>query len=259
MLLFPTIQYAHEDIWTKTPNDRGPVFAVASHVVRGQALHLVVVGALYATDAEKRTDVRYCISSVRPDGSPGAATGNLKFISGPCTADTRMLRMAAEQSAWQFDDKDPLGTWRLILEATDTVGGATAKSEQTITLCGDELLQEALPADFDQGRWLMTYHLRPAPQQLLAALKLVAEEPTPAGAKPRRDVENGAWLGFFEKVLTDNPRLLPHVIARLEKATGREQELLATFLAYAKRDELSFFQSLSGRAREAFMPHRVET
>lgn len=257
VMLFPTIQYAHEDIWTKTPNGRGPVFALASQMVRRQALHLVVVGVHYATDAERRAEVRYRISSVRPDGSPGAATGNLKFISGPVTADTRMLHMAAEQSAWQFDSDDPLGVWRLVLEATDTISGITVKDERTITLRGDELLEEALPADFDQRRWLMAYHFQPAPHQLLAALKRVAEHP-PAGAKPRRDVENGTWLGFFEQVLADNPWLLPHVVARLEQSTGREQELLATSLAYARRDDRAFFETLSGKSREVFMRHRIQ-
>jgi hypothetical protein len=257
VMLFPTIQYAHEDIWTKTPNGRGPVFALARQVVRGQALHLVVVGALFATDAEKHAEVNYRISSIRPDGAPGAATGNLKFVSGPVSADPRMLRVAAEQSAWEFDRGDPLGTWRLIIEATDAVSGATVKHEQTITLCGDELLQATLPADMDQGRWLMTYYSRPAPHHLFAALKLIAEQP-PAGAKPRRDLENGVWLGFFEQVLADNSWLLPYAVARLEQSSGREQELLATSLAYAKRDERAFFETLSGKSREVFMRHRIQ-
>lgn len=258
VMLFPTIQYAHEDIWIKTPNGRGPAFALASQVVRGQVLHLVVVGALFATDANKQAEVSYRISSVRPDGSPGAATGSLKLVSGTVAGDTRMLRMGAELSAWKFEGSDPLGTWQLVLEATDTVSGEAARDVRTITLCGDELLQEILPADTDQARWLMAYYSRPAPHQLFAALKLVAEQATPAGTKPRRDVENGAWLGFFEQVLADNPWLLPHAVARLEQSTGREQELLATCLAYAKRDDLSFHETLSGRAREAFMRQRIQ-
>lgn len=257
VMLFPTIQYAHGDIWTKTPNGRGPAFAVASQVVRGQALHLVVVGALFATDTEKRAEVSYRISSIRPDGSPGAATGSLKLISGSIADDPRLLRVAAEQSAWLFDQGDPLGTWRLLLEAKDAVSGATVTNEQTITLCGDEVLQEALPADCDPGRWFMTYHTRPAPHQLLAALKRLAEHP-PAGVPPRRDVENAAWLGFFEQVLADNPWLLPHAAARLGTGTGREQELLATCLAYAKRGDHAFFETLSGKAREVFMRHRLQ-
>lgn len=257
VMLFPTIQYAHKDIWTKTPNGRGPVIAVARQVVRGQDLHLVVIGALFATDAEKRAEVNYRISSVRPDGSPGAATGSLKLISGTVVEDPRLLRVAAEQSVMKFDGADPLGTWRLIIEATDTVSGESVRNEQTITLSGDELVQETLPTETDQGRWFMTYYSRPAPHQLLAVLKLVAEHP-PAGAKPRRDGENGVWLGFFEQVLADNPWLLPHAVARLEKSAGREQELLATSLAYAKRDDRAFFETLSGKSREVFMRHRVQ-
>jgi hypothetical protein len=257
VMLFPTIQYAHDDIWNRTPNGRGPAFAAANQVVRGQPVHLVVSAAMFATDADRLAEVSYRIRSVRPDGSDGAGTGDLKLIPRMVVEDPRLIRMAAEQSAWSFDAGDPSGTWRLVLEATDRVGGRTVRVEQPITLCDDELVQEVLPAGTDLGRWLMNYHFRPMPHQLLAALRLAAELP-PAGTRPRRDVENGPWLGFFEQVLADNPWLLPHLVARLDASSGREQELLATSLAYAKRDEHGFFTTLNGRTREIFLRHRLQ-
>lgn len=257
VMLMPTIQYAHADIWNRTPNGRGPAFAAANQVVRGQPVHLVVSAALFATDPERMAEVTYRIRSVRPDGRDGAGTGDLKLIPRMVIEDSRLIRLAAEQSAWSFDADDPSGTWRLILEAKDRVGGRTVRVEQPITLCDDDLVREALPAGTDLGRWLMNYHFRPTPHQLLGALQLAAGPP-PAGARPRRDVENGAWLGFFEQVLADNPWLLPHLTARLEASGGREQELLATSIAYAERDDHRFHTSLGGKAREVFMRHRLQ-
>jgi hypothetical protein len=165
--------------------------------------------------------------------------------------------MAREQVTFAADPRDPLGTWQVVVEATDAVSGATIRKQQPLVVAGDELLQEPMSSDLEPAHWLMRYHDRPVPQQLLAALKYTAENP-PAGAKPTRDMENGPWLGFFEQVLTDNPWLLPHLVARLGQAQGPERELLATSLAYAKRDDTSFYQTLPEPAREAFMPHRLQ-
>lgn len=258
VLMLPTIQYAHQDIWAKTPNGRGPAFTAVGQVVRGQPVHLLVSTAHFATDAEGLAEVNYRIISLQPDGTAGVAQDGLKLIARGKAGDPRYIHRAAEQVIWSADPDDPLGIWRIIVEATDAISGQTIRREQPIMVCPDDLLQEPLPPGTNEGRWLISYHRKPVPQQLLAAVKWIAENP-PAGAKPRRDAENGAWLGFFEQVLADNPWLLLHVVARLDKAEGRERELLATCLAYAKREELNFFQNLPAKAREAFMLRRVET
>lgn len=257
VLVLPTIQYAAEDIWAKTPNGRGPQFAAAEKVVRGQPVNILVSAFQFGLGANGQVQVNYRVSFIRPDGTAGNRTGDLKLISRESGGDPRSIHMAQEQVTFIADPHDPLGTWQVVAEATDAISGASVRLEKPLIVSGDKLLQEPLPAETDAGRWLMNYHNRPAPQQLFAALRNVAEHP-PAKAQPKPDVENGTWLGFFEQVLTDNPWLLPHLVARLGQAQGRERELLATCLAYAKRDELSFFQTLPVPAREAFMPHRLQ-
>lgn len=258
LMVLPTIQYAHEDIWVRTPNGRGPRFAETGKVVRGQSVHILVSAGRFGVDAAGNAEVNYRVSFVRPDGSAGAKTEELKLIPRATGRDPRFINRAVEMAVFLAGADDPLGTWRMTVDATDAISGTTVRKERPLEVCGDELLQEPLPSGTDAGRWLMNYHNRPAPQQLLAALKEFAEHP-PAGAKPTLDIENGSWLGFFEQVMQDNPWLLPHVVARLSQAEGRERELLATSLAYAKRDDLSFFKTLPEPAREAFMPRRVQS
>jgi hypothetical protein len=257
VMMLPTIQYAAGDIWTKTPNGRGPQFAAVGQVVRGQAVNILVSAYGFALGADGQAEVNYRVLCIRPDGTPGSSTGTMKLIPRHAGGDPRSIHLAPEQAVFSFGPDDPLGAWQVVAEATDAITGITVRIEKPLIICGDKLLQEPLPPGTDPGRWLMGYHNKPVPQQLLAALKNAAEHP-PAKAKPTRDAENGTWLGFFEQVLTDNPWLLPHLVARLAQARDRERELLATSLAYAKRDDVSFFKTLPNPAREAFMPHRLQ-
>lgn len=257
VIVLPTIQYAHEDIWAKTPNGRGPANSGVGQVVRGQPVHILVFATNFTIGADQNAAVLYDVSFIRPDGKPGVTKTGLQLIPRRPAKDPRNVHKAVEMAVFFAEQTDPLGKWRVVVEATDVVGAVTVSREQSFTVVGDEVLEQPLPPGVDQGRWLMNYHRKPVPHQLLAAVRLMAENP-PAGAKPRRDAENGSWLGLFEQVISDNPWLLPHVIARLEKARGREREFLSTLLAYAKRDDRSFPEKLPKAARDAIKAHQKE-
>lgn len=255
--MIPTIQYAHQDIWTKTPNGRGPKFAGVGRIVRNQPVHILVSCHQFGVGANGEAAVTYRVACFRPDGSAGDRTTELRLITRETGREPQAIHRAIEQAVFTFGPDDALGTWRIVVEATDVVSGATVRKEQPLTVCGDVLLQEPLPPGTQLDRWLSNYYQHPEPQLLFAALQRASESP-PGGSPPKPDIENGFWLGFFEQVLADNPWLLPHVIARLEQAQGRERALLATSLAYAKRDEFSFVQTLPDKARAVFMPYRLQ-
>jgi len=256
VILLPSIQYAHQDIWTKTPNGRGPANTGVGRVVRGQPVHILVFATRFATDAGQIAEVDYRLSFFRPDGSAGFAKDGLRLVSRGPMKEPRGVHKAVELAAFVATKEDPLGMWRVVVEATDRIGQVTVRREQPLTVVGDEVLAEPLPPGFDQGRWLMGYHFKPMPQQVPAVIKFIAEHP-PAGAKPREDAENGAWLGFFEQVLTDNPWLLPHLLTQLDRADGRERALLSTSLAFAKRDDPSFPDSLPDALRVSIKEHQL--
>ena len=256
VILLPTIQYAHQDIWTRTPNGRGPANTGVGRVVRGQPVHILVFAARFATDAGQTAEVDYRLSFVRPDGSAGFAQDGLRLVSRAPVKEPRSVHKAVELATFVATQADPLGTWRVVVEATDRIGHVTVRREQTFDVVDDEVLTEPLPSGFDQGRWLMGYHFKPMPQQVPAAIKFIAEHP-PAGAKPRDDAENGALLGFFEQVLADNPWLLPHLLTQLDRADGRERALLSTLLAFAKRDDPAFPDSLPEALRVSIKEHQL--
>lgn len=258
IIVVPTIQYAHQDVWAKTPGGRAPKSTAVGNVVRGQAVHILVFATRFSVGPDQQAEVSYRVTFIRPDGATGSSTERLKLVPRGPVKEPRHVFKAPELAGFVATPDEPLGTWGVVVEATDLVAGATVRREQKFTVVGDEGLTEPLPPGLSPGHWLMAYHDKPAPQQLLAATKLAAENP-PAGARPIRDAENGTWLGFFEQVLADNPWLLPQVVARLDRAAGRERELLATCLAYAKRNDRAFHQTLPENAREAFMLRRLET
>ncbi|MDI1251448.1 MAG: hypothetical protein PSV13_21480 [Lacunisphaera sp.] len=256
VILLPTIQYAHQDIWTKTPNGRGPATTGVGQVVRGQPVHILVFATRFATGPGQIAEVDYRLSFIRPDGSAGWAKDHLRLITRGPAKEPRGVHKAVELATFVATQEDPLGTWRVVVEATDRISQVTVKREQPLTVVGDEVLTEPLPAGFDPSRWLMGYHFKPMPQQVLAVIKFSAEHP-PAGAKPRDDAENGALLGFFEQVLTDNPWLLPHLLAQMDRADGRERALLSTLLAFAKRDDPAFPDSLPDALRVSIKEHQL--
>ena len=258
VVVLPTIQYAHEDIWDKTPTERGPATMAVAQVVRGQEVHILVFATNYAIAADQNAEVSYRLSFIRPDGKAGVTKAGLQLIPRGPAKDRRYVRKAAEVAVFIATKDDALGDWGVVVEATDLVGAMTVRREQHFTVVGDEVLEEPLPPETDQNAWFMGYHNKPVPQQLLAAIRLEAENP-PARAKPRRDAEDGGWLGFFEQVVSDNPWLLPHVIARLEKSAGRERELLTTLLAYAKRDDRSFPEKQPAAVRDALLTLQDES
>lgn len=257
VLVVPSIQYAHEDIWAKTPSNRGPDSTGVGQVLRGQEVHILVFANHYAVGPDQNAGVSYRVTFIRPDGTTGNGKDGLRLIPRGPAGDRRYVHRAVEMVSFVANQDDPLGEWRVVVEANDLVGAVTVRREQRFTVVGDEVLEDPLPPGTDQGRWMMNYHNKPVPHQLLAMIRLFAEHP-PDAAKPREDVENGFLLGFFEQVLSDNAWLLPHVIARLDKADGRERALLSTLLAYAKRDDPSFPGSLPEALRDSIKTHQFE-
>jgi hypothetical protein len=256
VIVLPTIQYAHHDIWTKTPNGRGPANTGVGQVVRGQPVHILVFATRFATGPGQIAEVDYRLSFIRPDGSAGFAKDGLRLVPRGPVKEPRSVHKAIELATFVATQDDDLGTWRVVMAATDRVSGATVRREQSFTVVGDEVLEIPLPPETDQSRWFMRYHYKPVPHQLPAAIRLAAENPS-AGAKPREDAENGTWLGFFEQVLADNPWLLPHLLTQLDKANGRERAFLSTLLAFAKRDDSAFPDSLLDALRVSIKEHQL--
>lgn len=256
LIVVPTTQYACDDIWNRTPNGRGPAFSAADQVVREQQVHFVVLAVNYAVSADGRAEVNYRITFRQPDASPGQQTDLLQLIPRQSAQDGRLIRKAHQSVGFAAGKNDPLGEWTAVVEATDLVGHVTARVEKKITVVGDEHLAAPLPADIEPGRWMMTYYQKPAPHQLIPVMELLIAK-TAADPRAQRLAENGSWLGFFEQVMKDNAWLWPHVIARLESATGAERDVIAASIAYAKRDDRAFMKSLSTTAAAALAPHQT--
>ncbi|MBA4137337.1 MAG: hypothetical protein C0518_08495 [Opitutus sp.] len=254
VLVVPTVQHAHDDIWARTPNGRGPATAGVGTVLRGQPVHVLVFTTGFALSGDGFAEASYRVRSIRPDGSPGAASDELRLIPRLALGNAQQVRKAADYIGWVAEKEDALGEWTIKVEATDKVSGATAQHAVKFNVVDNEILAAPLPADTEIGQWLMRYHLRPVPHELLAAFRHVAAQP-PSNRKPRPDHEDGAWLGFVEQVLADNAWLLPHFVARLEHAMGRERELLAVALAYAKRDDPKFIAELPVSIRAGVAAH----
>lgn len=126
VLVVPTIQYAHHDIWTKTPNGRGPGNTAVRRVVRGQPVHILVFATNLPVGHDQNAAVNYRVSFIRPDETAGTAKEGLRLFPRGPVKEPRHVYKAHEFVVFVATQDDPLGKWGVVVEATDLVNGSTA-------------------------------------------------------------------------------------------------------------------------------------
>ncbi|MFM1850330.1 MAG: hypothetical protein RIS54_14 [Verrucomicrobiota bacterium] len=207
--VLPTIQYHFDDIWNRTPTGRQPRIAVATKLAPAQPVHVHVLATNFAADGEGTSRVNFSVRLFRPDGSVGYEQDNLVLVPTGAKMGRDLLAKAQDVAVMSIDEGDPMGKWRLTVEAQDRIGGVSARDEVVLEVDASHLA-EALP----EGK----------------------------GAQ-------GPLLGFFEQVLRDNPWLLPHLIADIPDEAPETQRRLAGLLAYAWRDDAEFAATLPAGLR----------
>lgn len=246
-----TIQYAHNDIWTYTPANTGPLVPMVEEVVRGQRLDVVLSFGGFAIDRAGQGDVVYDVTVNRPDGATRVVGTNLTAFRGTVPA-LHMMHATAESVYLVFEKEDPAGTYRFKVTLKDRIGHAEVKVSGEVNVLDGEA-EKPLPADFDlkkMSEWLMHYYEHPEPRLALPVLRFAAHDRFMA-ANP------GAWpalLGTYEMILRDNPWLAAQFQARLlaVETDKAEQDRLFYVLAYVFRANSAFGQFLPPHMREDF-------
>lgn len=245
--VLPTIQYHFDDIWNRTPTGRQPRIAVATKLAPAQPVHVHVLATNFAADGEGTSRVNFSVRLFRPDGSVGYEQDNLVLVPTGAKMGRDLLAKAQDVAVMSIDKGDPMGKWRLTVEAQDRIGGVSARDEVVLEVDASHLA-EALPEGKGAQGWMMAYHFNPRPQQLMAYLRDLTEHPPWMGEQPELSAQ-GPLLGFFEQVLRDNPWLLPHLIADIPDEAPETQRRLAGLLAYAWRDDAEFAATLPAGLR----------
>lgn len=227
--------------------------AIANRVNPGQAIYVHVMATDLTVSPEGKAEADYSITLYKPDGTSSYTQSRLPLVSAPTKVDGRVVHKAPSITAITMDSDDPAGNWLIVVEAIDRVGNVSARNEAIVTL--KEYRAEALQSDAGVEEWITNYHFSPKPQQVEAYLRHMAANP-PMRDGPQALEKQGPMLGFFEQVLTDNSWLLPHLIDGFEEATPAEKAQLAGLLAYAKRDDAEFADSLPVDLKKAVNQYR---
>jgi hypothetical protein len=252
VLVFPTTQYAHTEIFYHTPAEFPPPLALASEIAPGQRLDLLVLARGFAVDHDSQAHVTYTLIIHRPDGTTRVAE------AVPIAEKKRV-----EPSQWLFpatitsisaNPGDPTGEYRFEITAQDQVGGGKATKFASVRV-SDSAEPLPLPADTDTLRFLTDYYQHPRPRLALSALIAFSRSPY----ADRKADGHGTLLGFYEQVLNDNPWLVPQFTQRLSAAKDEsERRMFALVLAYTKRNERQFGADLPRAARTALAEARKE-
>lgn len=243
--VLPSVQYAHEDIYWRTPSGRGPEFAATRELARGQRLDILVLPRDCAIDGEGMVDVVYDLLIRRPDGSQLEPSVGLE-VALRRKASPGMILFPRQIVRFTTGPDDLSGEYQFEVTVHDKVAGRSATKTVAVQVGGtNEPLP--LPQDFDSSRWLTTYYLNPTPRFAIPAFAAMSRIPQIAN---RAVGGQGALLGFYEQLLADNPWLLPQMKAHLATVTDEaERRLVSMVLAYVLRDDREFRSPLPPAVR----------
>ena len=250
-IVLPTVQYAHNEIWFHTPSDIPPSIAITSEIAPEQRLDLVVLGAGGASDDDGRVHLTYHFEIVGPDGKVLHSPESVVIHDVPSAP--HALHYPREVTSFRTSPGEPTGEYRFTCTLTDRVSEKTVEKTITVRVASsnDPL---PLPSDVNFDRFLGTYHARPHPRLALPAL--IAFSRTPFATRPPN--HHGVLLGFYERVLADNPWLVPQFKKHFAAASQpAERRLFARVLAFSHASDEPF-ADLPRKARDAITLARRE-
>lgn len=243
-LIFPSTQYAHADIFHRTPSGFGPTLYIAEEIAPGQRLDLVPLVHGYAVDQERKAHVTYEVTIHGPTGGVQRLPGSI-LLSDSTQADSRAALFPRNIARFNTNPGDPAGSYRFEIAIRDEIGGKTVTKSATVRVAESDA-SLPLPAGLDPLRFLTDYYQRPRPRLALPVLTAFSRTSFAA----RKADGHGTLLGFYDQVLRDNPWLIPQFTQRLAATPDdSERRILALVLAYAKRDEPQFGSDLPRGAR----------
>ena len=252
IIVIPTIQYAHSDIYYRTPPGRVPHFLKTHQLVPDQALDLLVLAKGYATDTAGRATVSYELVTQDPTGKiePRAKA----MLASRQETSPYQLLFPKEVMRFTVTANAPKGAFVFTVTAREHVGNRTVTKSVTIDVASTN---DSLPPppDFDPVQFLMNYHQKPEPRLLVPFL--IASAASPLRERPIDG--HGALLGFVAGILHDNPWLLPQVEQCLEQAFDEDIRRIASYaLAYSQRDVKGYGRHLSSLAQDALKKAKRE-
>ncbi|MEO5961486.1 MAG: hypothetical protein ABIZ49_00560 [Opitutaceae bacterium] len=252
--LLPTTQYAHRDIFFRTPSGRGPAIAVVREIAPGQEVDLLGLVRGFAVDAGGLASVTYDLVVHLPNGKTQGAPARV-VVADKVKVDPGAILFPRGVPRFKTDPGDLPGEYRFEILVRDHVSGSTVSKSATLTVTETDT-PLPLPANTDPLQFMSEYYQRPRPRLALSVLTALSHTPF---AERKADGQ-GTLLGFYAQLFADNPWLMPQFEQRFIATTdANERRMLALVLAYARRDDPKLGQGLPDAAALALAEARKES
>jgi hypothetical protein len=252
-LILPSIQYAHDEIWSHTPSRITPVMASTGEVAPEQRLDFVVTARNFSLDAAGRADISADFTVLYPGGRIQRLPGGFVVAGKAKVADSRALLFSSQVPAWSADPGAVAGDYRFEITLHDRGSGARATRSVVVRVTDSN---RSLPLDgpADLSKWVSGYFENPKPRLALSELLAFSHTHNPFSKNALPPL-----YGFYAQVLADNPWLMPQFKAALATTRSHtERRMLAKVLAYATRGRDDFGSDLPEQAREELAIARGE-
>jgi hypothetical protein len=240
-LLVKTIDYTVSERWKHAAGISGATFHSVDTVYKGQTVYLSAVAWDFALNDENSAAVTYAIKVLKPDNGVYFSQKNLPILSGT-VENKNLFMLSSAVLSLVFDNKDSFGEYKIELQITDQVSGASKDTVAHLTLAPLPLSVAVASADAGIfSKWIMNYFNQQKPVEALSFYLAYAKTSL-------SDKENSFWPVFsiFREIFSRNTFLLPQVIATYRNEDFKAKTYLLYLMEYAHMGAGEFFKTLKG-------------
>lgn len=207
---FTTIQYEAPDFYYHSPSSFPPLFQEQQTVFSGQSVLLAIVTKGFALSEDSEADITCEMTVIEPDGTEHQSPAAIALYQGRVRSPNAAL-FPRRMPMLYFGEDEPTGLYTIALTVTDNISGQQQQLERKIRV--RSYRPPALPEGFDPIEWMENYYLHPTPELALPALQLLGtltQRTWPPHLQNDYTNAQSRMIGFYDRLLADNPWLLPH-------------------------------------------------
>lgn len=241
--LVVTSDKAINDKWFQVSSNEIPNLVTTRQAFCNQDLMVLVFFVDPGINANSKAKIYYDLRITRLDGSTLAEQKHIKVIDTKIVS-RKIVRLSEEIPRISLDG--PSGTYLIQVIVTDEIANTVQKHQQEI-----ELKEYVYQKNFDDYNaycsWSESYYKNPTPENAIDGLifysNLDAE---------RRSKGYAFACGFYSKILSDNPYLIPHLLTLYPDQSEDTKVVILSLLSYINYDFSEFINKLNKKEKKFY-------
>jgi len=232
-MLVVTTDKALNDKWYRTKAQAAPVLVPTRTAFANQEVTVAVFYHTPGLDAASRARIVYDLKIVYPDGN-FTENKDLTVVDDKLEA-IKIVRMGAQTAKVAFATP---GVYSIEVTVRDSVA-KTVQTHKSALEVKDYSPAGYRVAEGGLNEWMMNYYRNPSPEKALDAVAAWTRQGPEARGRHFHEA-----AGFFGKVFSDNPFLIPFLLKSYNEQDRDARIMIMALFPYIKYDFSAFIAGL---------------